>query len=156
MHLKEVNIKNFRSISEYTLVIEKSLLTLVGINEAGKSNVIKALSLLDPKAELSKNDIRDPSHDEDNIADSYVRFVYVMNADEQLEIENNCKKKILAKTKSENIVLYGKTKINLSGFIRIKSKAFYEVNLLTSTRTSRHYAYSDSIYFYKVKILTSL
>jgi predicted ATP-dependent endonuclease of OLD family len=56
MNLTKIWIKNFRSIKECTLHINKNLQTLVGINEAGKSNILKAMELIDPTTEISKND----------------------------------------------------------------------------------------------------
>jgi predicted ATP-dependent endonuclease of OLD family len=49
MKLKKVEIRNFRSIIKLDLIIEKNITTLVGANEHGKSNILEALSLLNPE-----------------------------------------------------------------------------------------------------------
>jgi len=56
MNLKQIEIRNYRSIELLNFKIEKiagsNTYTLIGINEAGKSNILKAIELLD-KDEIS-------------------------------------------------------------------------------------------------------
>ena len=47
MKLEKVRIKNFRSIADLSISFDMNCKFLVGINEAGKSNILRALSLLD-------------------------------------------------------------------------------------------------------------
>lgn len=44
LRIKQIHIRNFRSIVNVTLNIEKMNI-FVGLNDAGKSNVLKALNL---------------------------------------------------------------------------------------------------------------
>lgn len=57
MKIKSVNIKNFRSISELTIpfaeIDGKVCNILLGKNESGKSNILKAISLLDSNCEIN-------------------------------------------------------------------------------------------------------
>ncbi|MBO7054208.1 MAG: AAA family ATPase [Bacteroidales bacterium] len=46
MKIKEIHIENFRSIKNETIVMDKNCLILLGKNEAGKSNVLKAIAAL--------------------------------------------------------------------------------------------------------------
>lgn len=47
MKIKKIYIKNFRSIKELSLTFpEKGLLVLVGSNNAGKSNILRAIDAL--------------------------------------------------------------------------------------------------------------
>ena len=46
MRIKEIHIENFRSIKNETVVMDKNCLILLGKNEAGKSNVLKAIAAL--------------------------------------------------------------------------------------------------------------
>ena len=55
MKLKNATIRNFRSIDNQKIEFEPSCRILVGINESGKSNVLKALTLL--SNEISINNI---------------------------------------------------------------------------------------------------
>lgn len=46
MHLKELNLVNFRSFSDETVLFEPELTVLVGENNGGKSNIIDAIRLV--------------------------------------------------------------------------------------------------------------
>lgn len=48
MRLNHVDISNFRSIKSIVINFDPKCRVLVGINESGKSNILEALSLLDP------------------------------------------------------------------------------------------------------------
>ena len=88
MKLERVEIKNFRSIKEATVDFKPSCRVLVGMNESGKSNILKALRLLDRNAPSSKDDKREGSPDEGYIKDldSYVRFVFTLEEGEPQEL----------------------------------------------------------------------
>lgn len=47
MRIKDFEIKNFRSISGLKSKLDQNLTTLIGANEAGKTNILKALASLD-------------------------------------------------------------------------------------------------------------
>ena len=58
MKLSRIEFDDFKSISEDSLDIEMGVTTLVGINEAGKTNVLSALEKADKKQKLESYDIR--------------------------------------------------------------------------------------------------
>ena len=58
MNLKQITIKNFRSIKEQILEIKHNCIILVGKNEAGKSNILKAIAAVFGEYKLSDNDKR--------------------------------------------------------------------------------------------------
>lgn len=58
MKIKEIHIENFRSIKNETIVMDKNCLILLGKNEAGKSNVLKAIAALFGQYTLSVKDQR--------------------------------------------------------------------------------------------------
>ena len=64
MKLRSIKIENFRSIRDLTFEVEKVggsyTFALIGINESGKSNFLKAVSLVgDVEARLLKTDYLD-------------------------------------------------------------------------------------------------
>jgi AAA15 family ATPase/GTPase len=77
MFLKEIRITNFRSLQNQTLSFTDTnrCRILVGVNESGKSNVLRALSMLSPDVQPLKEDVREPSPQEGAIKESCVRFV---------------------------------------------------------------------------------
>lgn len=87
MRLSNVEIKNFRSIPYLKIDFSNhQAIGLVGINESGKSNILKALSFLDKEAVPNNSDIRIPRPDEtESDTDAYVCFNFELS---QIEIEN--------------------------------------------------------------------
>lgn len=75
MRLTSVSIRNFRSIAEAKIDFNSyRTVSLVGVNEAGKSNILRALSLVSETFTVSPNDIRVPRPDEPQIEEAYVSF----------------------------------------------------------------------------------
>ena len=98
MELQRIEIKNFRSIKDMTVEIKeingKKCIILVGKNEAGKSNILKAIAAVFGKYQVSIKDQRKEVGDE-NIDDSdcYVRAVFSLDKDDIQKIINDFKEK---------------------------------------------------------------
>jgi len=86
MYLKKCQIENFRSIKSLEVSFENNFQILVGLNESGKSNILRAISFLSPDSIPTDDDIRDPGHDEKPIILSYIRFVYGLEPCETDEV----------------------------------------------------------------------
>lgn len=134
MKLERVDIKNFRSIQDQALGFDRGLQILVGINEAGKSNVIKAISLLDENTEFDKDDIRDPGHEEDAVTSSFVRFVFKVDKDEIRKAHDALGTQVLAKSKGSKIIDIGKKSLTLEEFCNSRDELLYIANLVAETR----------------------
>jgi len=76
MKLSRVEIKNYRSIQELSLDLDPKCRILVGINESGKTNILDALNLLDPKVVTTQRDLREPGLHEAQITEARVRFIF--------------------------------------------------------------------------------
>lgn len=139
MKLIKIDIKNFRSIKDQTLTFGRNFQTLVGINESGKSNIIKAVSLLNDDIKFTKNDIRDPVHDETAVTSSSVRFVF--SADKLMiqEAIKRIKLKILTKDIKFRLLDIGDKTYNLEKFCKYKEEFLYIVNLIQQTRYFTHW-----------------
>ena len=86
MKLTRAAITNFRSIAHSEVIFEPRCLVLVGINEAGKSNVLKALSTLARNYPMTRRDVRVAAPDEDKITTSNVRFHFSLTTFETKEM----------------------------------------------------------------------
>lgn len=86
MKLLRAEIKNFRSIADLKISFEPKCRILIGINESGKSNILRALHLLDPEVAVQPADLRIERMDEPPVVDGWVRFVFDLNADEAQEL----------------------------------------------------------------------
>lgn len=78
MQLTKVIFKNYRSIKDLEFGFEPSLKILVGINESGKSNILKGLHLLSRDISSSIKDKRFALEDEPPIKEAYVRFAFTL------------------------------------------------------------------------------
>jgi predicted ATP-dependent endonuclease of OLD family len=65
MNIEKIQIRNFRSIEDAELELMPRCRVLVGINESGKSNLLKAISSLGTFVPTRIDDAREPSPSED-------------------------------------------------------------------------------------------
>lgn len=84
MKLDKIQIKNFRSIEDETIEIDNKCIIFVGKNEAGKSNILKAISGgLDKNSyEISAKDKRKRGSEEGKIEDFFIKYYFSLNSDE--------------------------------------------------------------------------
>lgn len=139
MKLSRVRIKNFRSIENATLKFDPNFQILVGINESGKSNILKALSLLDEDSLPAREDVRQPLPHEPLVDEAYVRFIFTLEDSEMEDVLTAIKPVILASDLSIPILKKGETEMNLEEFIADKKEAFLEVDLLKREKTFDHW-----------------
>lgn len=79
MKLDKIQIKNFRSIEDETIEIDNKCIIFVGKNEAGKSNILKAISGgLDKNSyEISAKDKRKRGSEEGKIEDFLSNIIFL-------------------------------------------------------------------------------
>ncbi len=142
MHLKYASIKNYRSIKDCRIDFQTDLQILVGINESGKSNVLKALSLIDSESKISPDDIREPSPNENPITESYVRFVFGANGGENLIARGLIEKKLLAKNKMAPICEIDGKLISIAQFVEMHNEALYRVDINSASRAYTYWGLS--------------
>jgi recombinational DNA repair ATPase RecF len=107
MEITKVKIKNYRSIASAEIDFSENCKFLIGINESGKSNFLKALSLLGD-SEIDKNggDLRVVSKDEEDPKESYVKFYLSLTKDNLEDIIEDSSYNFLGSPKSlDNIFL---------------------------------------------------
>ena len=90
MFIKKINIKNFRSIQNVDFEIKEikdgsHTFSLIGINEAGKSSFLKAISLFNQNEQINKKDYFDKSED------IKVELVCELTAEEKKNIKEDLK-----------------------------------------------------------------
>ena len=88
MKIKEIHIENFRSIKNETIVMDKNCLILVGKNEAGKSNVLKAIAALFGQYPMTEKDQRKRINNE-KIINRYIYATFEYKEDDVLKIESS-------------------------------------------------------------------
>lgn len=98
MKLKSVKIQNYRSVMDADFPIDKNLTTLVGANEHGKTNLLRAIELLDFETPIKSSDIRivkDPITQKSS--DTTVTFDFALSDIDITSINSELAKKAAAK-----------------------------------------------------------
>jgi predicted ATP-dependent endonuclease of OLD family len=143
MELNRISICNFRSIPEdFKLIIKPKCRVLIGINESGKTNILKALSLLSSDAKPSKKDIREPLAEEGPIKNASVIFHYVLSSDELKKVYTNIKKNILCPDINKPILIQKNKKLSLYEFMNDVNEIIYEVDLKNETKQANYWELS--------------
>src|SRR3990172_314631 len=127
MRLSRVTIRNFRSIADLTLPLEPSCRVLVGINETGKTNILKALSLLDPASVLQQTDIREPGPGESSEAPAFVRFIFNLDNADRERVYQTLSKTVLSIDSARPLVSLKNTNLSLRQFCDTYREALYQI-----------------------------
>lgn len=136
MKIDRAEIVNFRSLREVTVTFDPPCRVLVGINESGKSNILRALRLLGDDYDPSRSDdMRDALPREDSVTKSYVRFVFRFDKAETDEVYRQVSAKVLSSAKDPDIVQHGSTTLSLSEFCATRNEGIYSVNILEEEKS---------------------
>ena len=119
---------------------------LVGINESGKSNILKALRLLsDDYDPVSKDDVRESLPDEDEITEAYVKFFFRLEKVEADELFDTVSVKTLASEKDPEIVTVAGVATKLKTFCNQRTDVRYYIDLIKATKAFRYTAFNTDI-----------
>lgn len=116
MELQEFRIKNFRSIKDETIEFKHNCLILLGKNEAGKTNILKAIASVLGEYIVSTEDRR-KRIDNEKITEYYVYAIFKLDNNDFNTVANQFNLKFKG---HENIIF--KNKETLNNFIQ---KHFY-------------------------------
>jgi len=148
MKLTKVNIKNFRSIKDLVIdFTDANFKILVGKNESGKSNILKALSLLSPTIDPDVEDVREPLPEEKSVEESFVRFVFTLDLSEIQVIYKSVSQNITLKDKNVKIITDGKLSYNLLEFCTITNEGLYKVELLKQNKSISYWTLDSKFKF---------
>src|ERR1700720_4055275 len=143
MRLAKAEIKNYRSIKWLSISFDPPCRILVGINESGKTNILNALGLLDPKRPMAQRDKREPGRDENPVTESYVRFVFTLSPVEISELTESLKSKILARNYEDPIIRIKQNDLTLEQFCKSR-EGLHRIDLIANARYSTTWSLGDS------------
>ncbi|MDQ0783201.1 ATP-dependent endonuclease [Chryseobacterium sp. W4I1] len=124
MILKEIQIKNFRSIKDENIIFNHNCIILLGKNEAGKSNILKAIAAVFGEYIVSNKDKRKRVENE-KIEEYSIRAIFSLNDNDFKKILEEFKKKF---TGIESIIF--KTKISLVEYLqKVFSKVLIKLDI---------------------------
>ena len=134
MKIKEIHIENFRSIKNETIVMDKNCLILLGKNEAGKSNVLKAIATIFGQYNLTVKDQRKKINNE-KIQTRRIYITFEFEGDDVQRIKESLLKKYA--TIKDITFKEGKT---LNDFIQAElSCILYEVIVANNAKPAFNY-----------------
>ena len=153
MQLKKIVISNFRSIKNIEIEIKeinvKNCIILVGKNEAGKSNILKAIAAVFGKYQVSIKDQRKEIGDE-NIEDKdcYIRAVFSLNEDDIKKVLNDFKDKY----QNTEIIKF-KENLTIEDFINYSfNEILWEVNVGNENKPYQAYWVGNKKYSFDKKV----
>ncbi len=146
MELSKIQIRNFRSIEDLTIYLSPRCRVLVGINESGKSNILRALSMLSNEQNPTDEDRRDPLPDEAPITEAYVRFIFKLDKTEQQQIFEKAKEVILTKDIKKPLMVSNIVKMSLKEFCGTKSEGLFRVNILDKNKSASYWSFNENKY----------
>lgn len=138
MKLTKVKIVDFLSIKLAEVEFDFTCRILVGINESGKSNILKAVSLLDPSTPVNKACLREVLSTEAIPKESKIDFSFEFEDRDLIEILESVKQRVLDVSNEPIIDFDGKRK-NLEDFVKSRKSVLYRVDILKETKTPLHY-----------------
>lgn len=140
MKIAKVVIKNYRSIENLEIKMDESPIILVGINESGKTNILRALSLLSPENSPTVEDVREPLPSEQPVTDSWIKFYLKLNESEIKSIFENIKSQFLCVDFDEPIVSKKKDSISLEKFCSFRCDGIYKVSVKEGKKNAQYYS----------------
>lgn len=144
MKLSRAEIKNFRSIADLKLSFEPQCRVLLGINESGKSNILRALHLLDPSVAVQASDLRIERMDEPQVTSGWVRFVFELSADEASELTESICEKIEKTSLSQPLFETERGVLTAIQWVEEPHQGLYLVSLPSGKRSSTSWAAAAS------------
>ncbi len=138
MKLKKAEIKNFLSIKDAAVEFNPTCRVLVGINESGKSNILKAVKLLDATQKVEKKYVREVLSSEDVPSVAYVKFIFSFEKGDLDEIVADFKENFLF-IKDVPVISHNGKGLNIEDFCKTRIEAVYHIDLLTQKRSARYF-----------------
>ena len=139
MNIKEIRINNFRSIKSMTIPVKLGKTVFVGPNESGKSNILKAISLLSNDINPTYEDIRDKLPEDDLDDNSRVQFIISLDNEDIQECVTRFKNKIISK--NESIIYQGTELISVFEFFSKNNELLYTIDIDDQRKFYQYWTY---------------
>ncbi|WP_108468975.1 AAA family ATPase [Polynucleobacter difficilis] len=148
MNLVKAEIVNFRSIKNLEINFSPACRTLVGINESGKTNILKALAFLDKNKKIDLADLRYPLQGESQIQESYIKFHFSLNDSQISELIQDSLGELLCSAKSSSkIFQFNEKWVGLKSAFEDCNTVFYRVDILNDKRTYSYTVLNDAFQY---------
>ncbi|MFZ5775767.1 MAG: ATP-dependent nuclease [Thermodesulfobacteriota bacterium] len=151
MFLKKIQIENYRSIDNLTVDVNENCLIFLGINESGKSNILKALSAISSNFEYDfSEDSKIPISDENyTFKEPKISYFFELTEPEKKQIlEDNFGESY----QSWPFIYEQKYSKSLNEFInKIIGQLIYKITIKEDNTLSSHVTYSVHGFYFNLK-----
>jgi len=132
-----VVIRNFRSIRSLDIDLKPSCLVLLGVNESGKSNILRALATLSPATRILDDDVRQLPSEEDLGDEASIEFSFPADDGDRQNISARLNALVLSGSKQDAFSLDGEF-MAVEGLLEKTLKEFlYFVDVAKKRRYGR-------------------
>ena len=143
MEFKRIEIKNYRSIRDIAIKFDPKCRILVGINESGKSNILKAMSYLSGEINPTVDDIRTPSTDEPPVSAAYIRFVFELSEEDKKGLYEKLEYSIFNYKKTQNLFVKNNKNLTLKKFCESLNEGLYIISLRNLIKYGSRWGFKD-------------
>lgn len=144
MKLDKISILNFRSIDKMEITLEPRCQIFVGINESGKSNILKAISLLSPDVKPSVNDSRFLGADENQEQKSHVDFIFTLSSEDMEFVFKEFEKKMYFQNSIPLLQLEGSKPVLIQNYFSSQKSGLFRCDLNECKKSALYYRLPDS------------
>lgn len=134
MKLRRAKIVNFRSIKSIEISFDPPCRVLVGINESGKTNILRALAFLDASRAVVAEDLRDFPRDEPLDQEAYVRFIFALNSTEIASIADSLSSRLYTGKPGMTVATIGGKALSLKQLCAQRNEVLLHVNIRDRSR----------------------
>lgn len=146
MEAKSIEFKNYRSIKDLKIDLNKKFNVYVGKNETGKTNILNGIALLGGSGSVEKIDVRFSHPDEPPVTEAWIRMHFQFTSDEESEFASKLSQKFYSPHKTPVFCKKGNKQLSVDEFVRENSTALFEVNIIKNTSSPFRWAFKKDIY----------
>lgn len=146
MKLTSAEITNYRSIKQLTIDFLNGCEILIGINESGKSNILKALQTLEGKNLPTIADLRIGKPEEELITTGQIRFRFKAEQSEIIELKQKLASNFLKQQLDIPLIEVDNKTLSFTEFIHLRNEALYRVDFPGEQPTTTYWALPKNRY----------
>jgi len=143
MRLYSVSIKNYRSIEELDLEFSCGCQALIGMNESGKTNILRALALIDPNLSVLPNDLRIERLGESEVNNGSIEFEFELDEIEMIEVTKPLFEKLDPSLVNQPFLSLNGMQLTFKEFCLTCNLGSYTVKIPSGKRSASYYAEPD-------------
>lgn len=113
---------------------DEGCIVLVGINESGKSNVLRALHTLDPNINVGVQDLRIERAGEEHVDHGKIEFSFDLGSEEIKRIYNRAKSHFISSHLEKPLVRKGNKEVGLAELCRMFGNLIWKVTIENNHR----------------------